>query len=75
MELKKTTQNTTFDDNGVEQIASVSYNIKGANNAVMGQLNVHKGGFSLNVSKEFGTVEEMTAAIESALSAMYKEEV
>ena len=75
MELKKTTQNTTFDDNGVEQIASVSYNIKGANNAVMGQLNVHKGGFSMNVTREFGSVEEMTAAIQSALNEMYKEEV
>ena len=78
MELKKTNwsiQGNVSDGEVKETVNSVNYNIVNAKGEQIGTLNVHLGGFSMNVSREFGTVEEMTAAIQSALSEMYKEEV
>ena len=78
MELKKTNwsiQGNVSDGEVKETVNSVNYNIVNAKGEQIGTLNVHLGGFSMNVSREFGTVDEMTAAIQSALNEMYKEEV
>lgn len=78
MKLEKTNwnrQGTVVDGVEKEVVNSVTYNIANSKGEQMGSLNVHIGGFSMNVTREFGSVEEMTSAIQSALNEMYKEEV
>ena len=78
MELKKTSwsiQGNVSDGKEKETVNSVSYSIENSKGEQIGSLNVHLGGFSMNVTREFGTVDEMAATIKSALSEMYKEEV
>lgn len=48
-----------------EQITNVGYSIQNEEGVETGSCNVHEGGFDLNVHSMGGTVEEVTAFVES----------